>query len=202
MMNIYPIQYFAPVPWFALANQEETLLLEAKAHYKKQELTNRMCIQTANGVLSLVIPVLRTGERKPVQDKKIAYDTDWQKIHWKSLESAYRRSPYFEYYEHKFQPFYQKKYPFLLDFNQAILSVCLDILKMPKQIQLTETYESPDFYTRDYRNAFDAAGKTLPESFLVQPYSQVFGEFVAGLSIFDLICNQGPNSLALLNRSV
>lgn len=201
-LNLFPLCYFPPVSWFALAGNEEKLLIEVKEHYTKQKLTNRMRIQTANGVLPLIIPVLRTGERKPIQEKKISYDTDWQKIHWKSLESAYRRSPYFEFYEHKFLPLYQKKTPFLLDFNLEILNLCLEILKTPKGIQLTESYQEADCYNKDYRQAFDPSGNAYPEEFTPSPYTQVFGDFIPDLSVFDLICNEGPASLGVIKKSV
>ncbi len=199
-LTVFPICYFPPVSWFVLATARDKILIEGKAHYAKQQLTNRMRIKTANGVLPLIIPVNRTGERKPIQDKKISYDTDWQKIHWKSIETAYRSSPYFEFYEHRFAPFYERKYSFLMDYNLHILNVCLEILKSPLAIGCTESYEEETFYTEDYRKGFDPHGKKINDSVVFQPYHQVFGNFVPDLSVFDLICNEGPSSGGFLKE--
>lgn len=201
-MTIFPSCYFAPIAWYAAALQTETVGIETAAHYIKQQYSNRMWIKTANGVLSLVIPVQRAGEGKAIKDKKIAYDTAWQKNHWKSLETAYRSSPYFEYYEDKFRIFYEKKYDFLLDFNTEIQTVCLQILQIDKKLEMVSVYEKADFYAKDYRDSFDASLLTQPKWFNAATYTQVFEGFYANLSIFDLLCNEGPNGKSILVNSL
>ncbi len=201
-MTIFPTCYFAPIAWYAAALRTETLYIETAEHYRKQQYSNRMWIKTANGVLSLVVPVERTGERKAIRDKKIAYHTTWQKTHWKSLETAYRSSPYFEYYEDKFRCFYEKKHDFLLDFNMEIQNLCLNLLQIEKKIETISVYEKEGFYDTDYRNSFDASLLTEPHWFKAAPYTQVFEGFHANLSIFDLLCNEGPNGKAILVNSL
>ncbi len=201
-MTIFPLCYFAPIPWYAAALQAENIGIEVAEHYAKQQYTNRLWIKTTNGDLPLIIPVLRTGERKAIRDKRISYESLWQKNHWKSLETAYRSSPYFEYYEDKFAVFYEKKYEFLIDFTLEIQAICFQLLQIETPVQQIETYEKPGFYAQDYRAAFDASRHQQPEWFVPVPYTQVFEGFSAGLSIFDLLCNEGPHSRDILKKSV
>lgn len=201
-MSIFPLCYFAPIAWYAAARKTENIEIEVAAHYSKQQYSNRMWIKTANGAYPLIIPVQRTGERKAIRDKRIANDTLWQKNHWKSLETAYRSSPYFEYYEDKFIHLYEKKYDFLLDFNLQSQAICLQLLQIAHPIHLIEAYQKPGFYQQDYRDAFDASRETLPEWFISVPYTQVFEGFSENLSIFDLLCNEGNHAGSILQKSL
>lgn len=197
-MTVFPLYYFAPIPWFSAALKAENIQLEVCQHYVKQQNTNRMWIKTTSGKLPLIVPVKHTGERKALKEKRISYDTNWQKTHWKSIETAYRSAPYFEYYEDKLVRFYEKKYVFLAEYLLEIHQTCQQILDLPIQYALTTAYEMPDFYTADFRNAFDANCEILPEDFTPVPYTQVFEGFTPGLSILDLICNEGPKGRLLL----
>jgi hypothetical protein len=203
-LAIYPLCYFAPIPWYAAAVQAENLLIEVSEHYRKQQYTNRMRIKTTNAVLSLVVPVQHGSGNTPIRDKRISYDANWQKQHWKSLETAYRASPYFEYYEDKLRAFYEKKYDFLLDLNLEIHAFCSKIFQLNLPHQLTETYEYSDHYQKDFRNEFDASGKSIPEWFEAKKYFQVFDNenFTPALSILDLILNEGPHGKEYLLNGV
>ena len=114
---VFPIAYFPPVHWFAKAISFDQIYLEVNQHFRKQQITNRMHIRAANGILPLTIPIKRRGSKTPVKDKKISYAENWQKQHWQSLISAYSNSPYFIYYEDEVaNGIFQKKHEFLLDF--------------------------------------------------------------------------------------
>jgi len=203
-LAIYPLFYFAPIPWYAAAAHEKTLLIEVSEHYRKQQYTNRMRIKTTNSVLSLVVPVQHGSANTPIRDKRISYEANWQKQHWKSLETAYRSSPYFEYYEDKLRAFYEKKYDFLVDFNLEIHAFCAKVFQLEIPLQLTEAYEYSDFYQKDFRNAFDASGKNTPEWFEAKKYFQVFDNenFTPSLSILDLILNEGPHGKEFLLKGI
>lgn len=200
-MSIFPLCYFAPSAWYAAALNVAEINIEIAEHYSKQQYTNRMWIKTTNGCLPLIIPIQRTGERKAIRDKRISYESLWQKNHWKSLETAYRSSPYFEYYEDKFVSFYEKKYDFLLDFNTEIQATCFQILQIETPTILTENYEKPGFYESDFRHSFDATLESQPAWFSPVPYTQVFDGFLAGISVFDVICNEGPHAREILKKS-
>lgn len=201
-LSIFPIHYFPPVPWFAAAMQEQEILLEVCQHYRKQQYTNRIRIRAANSVLPLIIPLDRKGSKTPIAQKIISYREEWQKQHWKSLESAYRASPYFVYYEDTLATFYDASHTSLLDFHLKALDWILAILDHQVPVRLTESYLPPDAYAVDYRDSFDPAGKMLPPWFRPLPYPQVFEGFSPGLSILDLVFNEGPAAALRLKEMV
>ncbi len=132
----------------------------------------------------------------------IDYDTNWQKLHWKSIESAYRSSPFFEFYEDDLKPFYEKKYKFLLDFNIEIQNMVLEHLDIDVNLKFTDKYchiltEEID----DLREKIHPKKKENDPDFITVEYTQVFqGKygFIPNLSIIDLLFNEGPNAIEAL----
>jgi len=200
-VKVFPIHYFPPISWFVAALAEDSLLLEAKQHYRKQQYTNRMRIKASNRIMNLTIPIVRDGSNIPLDQKKISNDLPWQKHHWKSIECAYRASPYFEFFEDQFVSFFTEPADSLLDHNIAVLKTILNILGMEKELTLTTSYQLPEAYTEDLRTSFDPKATSFPQWFKPKAYTQVFEGFEADLSIFDLICNEGPNARAILRQS-
>ena len=198
---VFPLCYFPPVPWWAAALRESHIWLEAAQHFRKQQYTNRMRVKVSNQVLPLSIPIERRGAKVPIRDKKISYAEDWPRQHWRTLCSAYGASPYFEFYRDELQALYEKRPVFLLDLLLPALHWQQKTLGLSLEWELTRAYRGPATYGRDYRTAFDPGLAKLPPWFREQAYPQVFGEFVAGLSILDLLCNEGPNSKLILSRS-
>lgn len=166
----------------------------------KQTYRSRCDIYSPNGVLTLSIPLEKRDKRHVVKDVKISYDYDWQTLHWRSLESSYRRSPFFEYYEDDFRPFYEdRKDKFLVDFNEALQQEVLDLLKLKTNYTFTTSYQSEYPDADDFRNriAPKAALSDDPD-FQIQPYYQVFEPrhgFIPNLSVVDLLFNQGSKAL-------
>ena len=200
-MKILPVYYFPPVAWFAAVAQEKSVLLEQWSHYRKQNFHNRATIRTASQLLHLSIPVCKAKEHTPLNAREISYDWAWQRDQWRSLESAYRRSPYFEYYEEDLRPFFETEYRSLLQLNLEILDTLKRMLQLDTEWTLSSAYEEPEFYSEDLRLAFPTKSGELPAKFKPQPYLQVFGEdFVPNLSILDLLFNKGPESLGILKN--
>lgn len=166
----------------------------------KQQYTNRMRIRAANRVLPLIIPLDRKGSKMPIASKCISYREEWQKQHWKSLESAYRATPYFTYYEDALAEFYFERHDSLLEFHLKGLGWVLRLLDHTVPLRLTGHYAPADSYTHDYRESFDPSGATLPPWFSPLPYPQVFEGFYPGLSILDLLFNEGPQAAPLLKQ--
>lgn len=173
----------------------DEIILDRHEHYVKQTHRNRALIYGANGIHPLIIPVVHEGqERKPIGERKISYDSPWQKIHWRTLTSSYRNSPYFEYFEDDFRFFYETKTETLFDLNLMLLQKILLLLKVEKKPGFSSSYETKlSSDTIDRRNAFDdrEQNKNFP------PYNQVFAErfgFVPDLSIADLLFNKGLES--------
>ena len=164
--------------------------------YQKQTYRNRTEIYGANGKLKLTIPVVHAKKQSRQADKTVAinYDNDWQKDHWKSLEAAYRSSPFFEFYEDDFQPFYSKNFEKLMDFNIELIKKIL--LLLDSDIILLHK-EKADKEFSDLIIAKKINKIEIPH------YHQVFQSkhgFINNLSILDLLFNLGPQSLEYLIR--
>ena len=136
-MNLLPVFYLPPVSWFARFIAQEDITLEQYENFPKQTYRNRANIYGANGKLSLIIPIKHTGDRL-MKDIQISYAENWQKLHWKSIKTAYQSSPYFEYYEDKLQSIFETREPSLLKFNLRALEVLQRILKTDKGFLLTD----------------------------------------------------------------
>lgn len=193
---LLPAFYLPPVSYFHIIQQsEQSLLLERFEHYPKQTYRTRAEIASANGVLDLIVPIVHSQkEHVPMKDIRINYDFNWQRLHWLSLQTAYRSSAYFEFYEADFARFYEQKHDFLFDFNIEQLQLLLKCMKINRAIAFTETYTSKK-ELRDFRDAIHPKKKSLFEH--PKPYYQVFEEkhgFLPDLSAVDLLFNQGPQS--------
>jgi len=193
-LAIFPLFYLPPVSCFTLLKENNLeFVLEKFEHFPKQTYRNRTSIASPNGTLDLIVPVIKGAKvRTTYKDVKISDETRWQRLHWLSLQTCYRSSAYFEFYEDGLAPFYEKKYSFLFDYNMELFSWLLKQLKMPVDLKFTESYE-PQVAT-DYRNAMSK--KEVPQM-QTKPYFQVFSdrnEFIPNLSIVDLLFNQGPQA--------
>src|SRR5699024_6672980 len=125
---------------------------------------------------------------------------DWQRIHWKSLETAYRSSPFFEFYEDELIELYEKEFSYLLDFNLECLEVLKSCLQLDKTENFTNEYKTEYSEIADYRNLIRAKRKPL---FELPAYDQVFVEkhgFIPNLSILDLMFNKGPETILYLKN--
>ena len=164
--------------------------------YQKQTYRNRTEIYGANGKLKLTIPIVHTKKQSRQTDKAVAinYDNNWQKDHWRSLEAAYRSSPFFEFYEDDFQPFYYRHFDKLMDFNIELIKKILllldsDIILLPEK---KADKEFSDLIIAKKVNKIE-----IPQ------YHQVFQSkhgFINNLSVLDLLFNLGPQSLEYLIR--
>ena len=197
---VLPMFYLPPVEYFAqLTKYNPDFVIEKQEHFPKQTYRNRANIYSPDGMLTLVVPVVKGSKvHTPVKDVKISYDFRWQRLHWMSLQGCYRRSAYFEYYEDEFAPFYEKKEMFLFDYNDQLLHLILKLLKIKATVNYTETYESEYSELADYRHSINSKKES---DFKQKPYFQVFEErhgFMKNLSIVDLLFNQGPQSINYL----
>jgi hypothetical protein len=197
---VLPLFYLPPVEYFAELNiYNPDFVIEKYEHFPKQTYRNRANIYSPDGLLTLVVPVVKGSKiHTPVKDVKISYDFKWQRLHWMSLQGCYRRSAYFEYYEDEFALFYDIKEDFLFDFNEQLLHLLLKLLKIKAGLKHTHSYEAHYPGVNDLRDSFSSK-KT--SSFPQKPYYQLFEErhgFMKNLSIVDLLFNQGPQSVNYL----
>ena len=191
--------YLPPIDYFVILQQAKNICLETQENYLKQTYRNRCRIAGPNGVQVLSIPVNKQGYTKvKIRDLKIAYNEPWQQIHWRSIETAYNTSAYFLYYRDDLQPFYQKQFTWLFDYNLHLLELIIKWLKMSPLLKLTQDYHSGIGELHDFRYNISPKESAL---FSLRPYYQVFNErhgFQQNLSIIDLVFNEGPESTAWL----
>jgi hypothetical protein len=168
----------------------DTIVIEKHENFVKQTYRNRCDIVTANGKLSLSIPLIKQADKELISDKKISYAEDWQKQHWRTIVSAYKNSPYFEFFEDEFKPFYENQFEFLLDYNTQLLQTILHILRVKKQIKFTQTFELNPSQVFDFRSLSDIQKNDT----VIKPYYQVFADklgFTPNVSCLDALFNVG-----------
>ncbi|HNW50617.1 MAG TPA: WbqC family protein [Prolixibacteraceae bacterium] len=205
---VFTSAYLGSVGYYTVMARSGNVLIEQHDSYHKQTCRNRCRILAANGPLDLVVPVEKNrGCKTLMKDVRIDYTTRWQSIHWRSLFSAYRSSPFFEYYQDYFFPFYQRKVDFLLDFNNELHKLIKELLKLRVEMNLTSGYQ------RSYENAIDLRELFSPNKanrgeekmqLVFQPYSQTFADkfsFEPDLSIIDLLFNCGPEAATVLSQN-
>ncbi|GAL81411.1 hypothetical protein JCM19274_1638 [Algibacter lectus] len=195
---IHPTYFPSIAHFIAIANTDE-LIFETDDNFLKQTYRNRAYVYGANGKLTLNIPVIHSQKnRQKYRDVKIFNEEKWQSLHWKSLLSAYRTSPFFEYYEDELQPLFEMKTDFILDFNLKCFETITECLQLDVHTSKTEIYQETPTDTSDFRFLVHAK-KEQPQNF--ESYTQVFNNkhgFIPNLSILDLLFNEGPNALNYL----
>ncbi len=198
---ILPVCYLPPVSYFHVIQQQDVpIVLEKYEHYPKQTYRTRASIATANGKLDLVVPIIHKRKNHvAMKDIRINYDHAWQRLHWLSIQAAYRSSAYFEFYEDDFAKLYTEKYEFLFDFNYQQLTLMLRLMKINRSILETTSYQGVYPDDLDLRSSFMPKKESLFEN--PKPYYQVFESkngFMPNMSSIDLLFNQGPQAKSFL----
>ena len=197
---ILPLFYLPPVGYFSMIKKEShPILIDKHENFPKQTYRNRASIYSPNGKLDITVPVVKGAKNHvAAKDVRISYDFAWQRLHWQSLQSCYRSSAYFEYYEDEFAEFYNQKFEFLFDYNLQMFEWILKKIKLNLQFSFSEGYLEPQEVAVDFREAISTKKDF---EFIIKPYYQVFEDrhdFMPNLSIIDLLFNQGPQSTSFL----
>jgi hypothetical protein len=156
----------------------------------------------------LVIPVKKLhGEKTSIAEVEIDYTSNWQKIHLKSIQSAYQTSPFYEYYADDFNALFHEMPERLFDLNFILLQYILKQMGLKTEIQFTCSFEKIPADSIDFRQSLQPKPRLYKpdENFTPAPYQQVFQErfgFLSNLSIIDLLFNEGPNALQVLQLSL
>ena len=192
--------YFPSISHYVAIVQAESVTFEMEDNFQKQTNRNRMYIYSPNGIQMLNIPIKHSKDKhQKYKDVRIENDFGWQKNHFKSLEAAYRTSPFFEYFEDDFRPLFEKKHEFLMDLNLEIFQLVNDSLGINIQPEKTTEFfhEVSDYI--DFRPLVNGKKDTTQ----LQEYTQVFNEkygFINNLSILDLLFNEGRYAVDYLKN--
>ncbi|WP_143307353.1 WbqC family protein [Chitinophaga vietnamensis] len=195
------LQYFPPINFYKTLIEHDILQIERYEHYQKVSYRNRCYLAGPNGRMILSVPLTKgKNQRTVMKDVRISNEEKWQALHWKTLVSAYRRSPWFEYYEAELEMLFEKKFDFLLDWNLSCFEWVSNKLNLLPEITFTNSYE------KEVNGVTDARGTILPgetdESGIA--YTQVFQDrtgFIPGLSILDLLFCEGKQALEVIRSS-
>lgn len=199
-----PIAYLPPVQWFIYFVTADRVMIEQHETYPKQTYRNRCEIATANGKLSLTVPVIKVdGNHTKTKDIAISNYQNWQILHWRALLAAYANSPYFLYYRDDLEPFFIEKFENLMAFNLALLKKVMELTGIEREFELTGRFDLQPENVLDLRHEITPK-KAFTQSSLPE-YYQVFREkhgFIPGLSIIDLLFNMGTETADILNNAV
>lgn len=192
--------YFPSISHYVAMLKADSITFEMEDNFQKQTNRNRMYIYSPNGIQMLNIPIKHSKEKhQKYKDVRIENDFGWQKNHFKSLEAAYRTSPFFEYFEDDFRPLFEKRHEFIMDLNLEIFELvnrALGIKIIPEKT--TEFFHDvPNFI--DLRHLANGKKDTTQ----LETYTQVFNDkhgFINNLSILDLLFNEGRYAVDYLKN--
>ena len=197
MQVLLSTTYFGPVQWYQKLHRADVVQIEKWESFIKQTYRNRCLIATTNGIQALTVPVVR-NESPLIKDIRISDHGNWRHLHWNALQSAYGESPFFEYYQDDIRPFFEKRWDYLLDFNEAICQKMCELIDIQPSIQYSSDFVAEPNDVLDYRWAINPKHPIPDANFTPKPYYQVYSEkhgFLPNLSVLDLLFNMGPESI-------
>ena len=189
------LPYLPNISWLQNFVKHDVVFIEAEENFVKSSCRYRCEIAGANGKQILTVPIIGGRDHHQLYKAvKISYSENWQKKHWQSICSAYGSAPFFEFYALKFQPFYEKQFEFLFEFNLELLNMTLTVLKLKKDFELTTEYQKTNSEMIDLRSNKQTSSIK---------YYQVFearNGFIPNLCVLDLIFNEGYRSKEIICR--
>jgi len=195
---LYPT-YFPSVSHYVAMAKAEFVSFEVGDNFQKQTNRNRMYIYSPNGIQLLNVPLKNSNKKQPTKDVKIDWSVNWQKQHLRSLESAYRSSPFFEYFEDDFITFFTKKFEYLYDLNFETFNLVNTCLGVEFSFDKTTEYFNEVKGYKDFRHL--ANGKK--DKAVFEPYTQVFESkkgYINNLSVLDLLFNEGRHAANYIEK--
>ena len=193
--------YFPSIVQMSAMVQAKEVVFEMDDNYQKQSYRSRTYIAHSNGILLLNIPIKHSkdGKKNKTKDVIVENSFPWQVQHWKSLESAYRTSPYFEFYEDELKPLFFKPVSSLIEYNLEALNLIGELL----DLNINYTFTTEYFKNPSQKDLRYLVNPKLKTDFKLDSYFQVLtkeNEFLPNLSILDLLFNEGPNAVTYLEN--
>ena len=203
MTPLFSTAYFPSIAYMAYLKQfdRKSIFIDLKETYPKQTYRNRMEILSANGILTLTVPVIRNNHTR-TEDVKIDYKERWNIIHWRTIKTAYASSPYFLHYQDELETLLTTHYSCLAELNEKTLTWILKAIKTNINIQYTSDFIPYRENQEDYRDTFSPK-KHNATAITFKPYYQVFSDrhpFHPNLSVLDLLMNLGPEAKDYLDN--
>jgi hypothetical protein len=187
---------FPPMSWFLMAKNsalDGKVAIDLKHRYEKMSYRNRYYVASAQGLQMLSIPIKNgRNQRVPMEEIKIDYSENWQRLHWRTLETNYKRAPFFEYLSPYFEVLFQQQYEYLHQFNTASLQTIQKLIKLPKEILFVGDEEVSIDGLIDIRSTLKP--RKIVGDVILNSYYQVFEDkngFIEDLSIIDYLFNEG-----------
>ena len=191
--------YFGPIQWYQKLHRANQVWMERHESFQKQTYRNRCVIATTQGTQALTVPIERTTS-SAIKDIRISDHGNWRHLHWNALQSAYGDSPFFMYYEDDIRPFFEHRWDFLFDFNEAIREKLCELLDIQPTVGHTDHY-LPSLNREgllDFRDAINPKHPAPDPDFDARRYYQVYEAkhgFQPNLRIVDLLFNMGPEAI-------
>ena len=195
--------------WYQKLHRAEHVWMEQWESFQKQTYRNRCLIATTQGIQALTVPVDRPSTVNYIKDIRVSDHGNWRHLHWNALKSAYGESPFFDYYQDDIRPFFEQRWDYLLDFNEAIRAKMCELIDIQPKVSLTDSWSdishsslhTPRSSIIDLREAIRPKHPGADPDFEAKPYYQVYRQkhgFLPNLSILDLLFNMGPESIFYL----
>ncbi len=197
------LHYLPTTTWFTWVAKADKIVLEKHEHFVKQTYRNRAHILTPQGIDALSVPLKGSQKKIPMCDIQIDNQQKWVNRHWRAIQSAYGKAPFFEHYADYFKQHIYANYPTLWELNTQLLTICLAFLQINTPVVYTQTYQKQvENPLLDLRSAIHPKKPfTIRPPLVYTPYRQVFGnKFVLGLSIIDLLFAEGPQAGSIIRQ--
>ena len=202
MKALLSTTYFGPVQWYQKLYRHEEVEIEQWESFQKQTYRNRCLIATTQGIQALTVPVerregvRREGEKEnTIRDIRISDHGNWRHLHWNALVSAYGESPFFEYYQDDIRPFFEKRWDYLFDFNEAIREKMCELLDIEAKVSYSREFT---VYSLQFLRP---AGSKRAELERTDDYSAAEGLGAEGLGAEGLAA-EGLANISTVNRKL